>query len=105
MYLKTIIQRREKKGFFLLIRPGLEYVVQKLLNEKGGVRMAVEVASAIKLEEAYFCLNCEVVTNCVDTCPACGHRQLWCLENWLGKVNACENSMDKEVILQEVHLA
>ena len=67
--------------------------------------MVAEVASAIKLGEAYFCLNCEVVTNCVDTCPACGHRQLWRLENWLGKVNASENSMDKEVILQEVHLA
>lgn len=105
MYLKTIIQRSQKKGFLLLIRPGLKYVVQKLLNEKGGDRMAVEVASAIRLGEAYFCLNCEVVTNCGDTCPACGHRQLWCLENWLGKVNACENSMDKEVILQEVHLA
>ena len=59
MYFQTIIQRREKRGFFLLICLVLKDEVKKLLNEKGGGRMAVEVASAIRLEEAYFCLNCE----------------------------------------------
>ena len=57
--------------------------------------MALEVASAIRLEEAYFCLNCEVVTNFSDICPVCGHRELWSLEKWLGRVNGLEDSMDK----------
>ncbi len=65
--------------------------------------MAANIPSAIRLEEAYFCLNCEAISNCVDTCPVCGHRLLWCLESWLGKVNTGENSMDNEVIPQEVH--
>ena len=58
--------------------------------------MRLELASAIRLEEAYFCINCEVVTNCSDICPACGHRQLWPLENWLGRLNGTENSGDKK---------
>jgi hypothetical protein len=57
--------------------------------------MALEVASAIRLEEAYFCLNCELVTNVSDICPVCGHRELWFLEKWLGRVNSLEDSMDK----------
>ena len=61
--------------------------------------MTLEIASAIRLEEAYFCLNCEVVTNCADICPACGHRQLWSLENWLGRVNDCQIRGDEEGIL------
>jgi len=56
--------------------------------------MALEVASAIRLEEAYFCLNCEVVTNFSDICPVCGHRELWPLEKWLGRVNSLEDGMD-----------
>ena len=75
-----------------------------LLNE-GGVKMALEVASAIRLEDAYFCLNCELVTNCLDICPACGHRELWSLEKWLGRVKSCENSMDKEGTLRGIRLA
>ena len=67
--------------------------------------MPVEVASAIRLESAYFCLSCEVVTNCSDICPACGNRQLWHLENWLGKINALENGSDKEGTLKGVQLA
>ena len=54
--------------------------------------MALEVASAIRLEEAYFCLNCELVTNFSDICPVCGHRELWSLEKWLGRVNCFEDS-------------
>jgi len=67
--------------------------------------MPIEVASAIRLESAYFCLSCEVVTNCADICPACGHRQLWPLENWIGKINARENSNGKEGTLKGVKLA
>ena len=57
--------------------------------------MALEVASAIRLEEAYFCLNCEVVTNFSDICPVCGHRELWPLEKWLGRVNSLADCMGK----------
>jgi RNA polymerase subunit RPABC4/transcription elongation factor Spt4 len=60
------------------------------------MKMPIEESSAIRLEEAYFCLNCEVVTNCLDICPACGHRELWSLENWLGRITDGENSGDKE---------
>jgi len=65
----------------------------------------VEVASAIKLEDAYFCLSCEAVTNCLDICPACGHRQLWPLQNWLGRVNSHEHSRYKKADLPEVQPA
>ncbi len=58
--------------------------------------MNLEITSAIRLEEAYFCLNCEVVTNFKDMCPACGNKLLWSLENWLGKINGRENSGNKE---------
>jgi hypothetical protein len=56
------------------------------------MKTSVEVASAIRLGEAFFCLSCEVVTNCVDICPACGNRKLWPLENWLGNVHGHERS-------------
>ena len=49
--------------------------------------MTGEILSAIKLEDAFFCLNCEAVTNCLDICPVCGNRQLWSLQNWLGRVS------------------
>jgi RNA polymerase subunit RPABC4/transcription elongation factor Spt4 len=67
--------------------------------------MTLEVASAIRLGEAYFCLNCEVVTNCSDICPACGHKQLWHLENWIGKINVLEYGSDKEGPLKGGQLA
>ena len=51
-----------------------------------------DLRSAIRLEDAYFCLSCEAVTNCSDTCPFCGHRYLWSLQNWLGRVNGPEFS-------------
>ncbi len=60
--------------------------------------MSVEMKSAIKLEDAFFCLSCELVTNCPDLCPACGHRHLWPLENWIGRVDACENSRYKSIL-------
>jgi hypothetical protein len=68
-------------------------------------RRGVEMASAISLGEAYFCLNCEVVTNCSDTCPVCGHKQLWLLENWLGRVNGFKNNGHKEDTLPRVQSA
>jgi RNA polymerase subunit RPABC4/transcription elongation factor Spt4 len=55
--------------------------------KKRVAKTTLEVASAIRLEEAYFCLNCELVTNCSDICPACGRRELWSLEKWLGRLN------------------
>jgi len=54
--------------------------------------MSREILSAIKLEDAFFCLDCEVVTNCWDVCPACGNRRLWSLQNWLGRVGDEGNS-------------
>ena len=51
-----------------------------------------DLRSSIRLEEAYFCLSCEAVTNCSDICPACGHMYLWSLQNWLGRVNGPEFS-------------
>lgn len=54
--------------------------------------MTVEMKSAIKLEDAFFCLSCELVTNSSDLCPGCGRKHLWPLENWIGRVDAFENS-------------
>lgn len=73
--------------------------LEKLVNEEGGEKMPLELPSAIRLEEAYFCLNCEVITNCLDICPTCGHEQLWSLENWLGRVNGRENGRTGEDIV------
>ncbi len=50
------------------------------------MKMTGEILSAIRLEDAFFCLNCEAVTNAVDVCPVCGDRQLWPLQNWMGRV-------------------
>jgi len=66
--------------------------------------MNLEMASVIRLEEAYFCLNCEVVTNCPDTCPACGQKKLWVLENWIGKINPPPNGGGKERNLKSARL-
>jgi len=76
----------------------------ELINEEGGVEMNLGVPSAIRLEEAYFCLNCEVVTNCAAICPACGHNKMWLLENWIGKMNSSQNGSDKESSLKSVPL-
>ena len=57
--------------------------------------MAVELTSTISLKGAYLCLNCEVVTNSAGFCPACGHKHLWPLEQWIGRVNG-ENSKYKD---------
>jgi RNA polymerase subunit RPABC4/transcription elongation factor Spt4 len=54
--------------------------------------MTGEILSAIKLEDAFFCLNCEAVTDGVKVCPVCGKRQLWPLQNWIGRVGNRENS-------------
>ncbi len=67
--------------------------------------MSVEIPSAIKLKDAFFCLSCEAVTNCSDVCPGCGRRQLWPLEHWLGRINGHENSEDEESTLPAVHPA
>ena len=73
----------------------------RTLNEKGRVELNLEVPSVIQLEEAYFCLNCEVVTNCSDICPVCGNQHLWCLENWLGRVGGQENSGYRKSMIEE----
>lgn len=59
-------------------------------RQEGGWMLA-KTTSAIRLEDAYFCLSCEVVTNSSGTCLVCGHTQLWPLENWIGRVSN-ENS-------------
>ena len=53
--------------------------------------MAIQSAAKISLEDAYLCLNCEVVTNSAGFCPSCGYKHLWPLEQWIGRVNG-ENS-------------
>jgi len=63
--------------------------------------MANEILSAIKLEDAFFCLNCEAVTNCSEICPVCGNRQLWCLQNWLGRVGERGESRYRKPTLEE----
>ena len=67
--------------------------------------MSLEQISTINLGETYFCLDCEVLTNCSEICPVCGHRQLWLLENWIGKINARENGSDREGTLKGGQLA
>lgn len=49
--------------------------------------MTQKTKSAIRLEEAYFCLSCEVVTNSAGACLVCGDTQLWPLQNWIGRVD------------------
>ena len=63
--------------------------------------MTGETLSAIKLEDAFFCLNCEAVTNCSDVCPVCGNRQLWSLQNWLGRVGDRGNSKYRKPMREE----
>ncbi len=50
-------------------------------------RMMERTPSVIRLEEAYFCLSCEVVTNSPGACLVCGQTNLWPLQNWLGRVD------------------
>ncbi len=59
-----------------------------------------EIISAIRLEDAYFCLNCEAITNCVDICPSCGNRGLWPVQNWIGRVTD-GNSKYRGGVLEE----
>ena len=63
--------------------------------------MTGEILSAIKLEDAFFCLDCESVTNCSDVCPACGNRQLWSLQNWLGRVGERGNGGFSAPLIKE----
>ena len=46
----------------------------------------IRVLSTIKSGSAYLCLNCEVVTNSPTRCVVCGNRQMWPIENWIGRV-------------------
>ena len=71
-------------------------------NDPGGMKVPIEMPSAINLEDAFFCLNCEAVTNCSDICPGCGHGHLWPLEKWLGKINGHQDSQYERIFLQEV---
>jgi hypothetical protein len=63
--------------------------------------MTGEILSAIKLEDAFFCLDCETVTNCSDVCPACGNRRLWFLQNWLGRLGDQGNSKYRKTKIEE----
>ncbi len=62
--------------------------------------MDKETVSAIRLEDAYFCLNCEAITNCVDICPSCGNRGLWPVENWIGRVTDGNSKYRPELLEQ-----
>lgn len=35
------------------------------------------------LEQARFCVNCEVILNSTGNCPACGSTQVFWLINWI----------------------
>ena len=61
-----------------------------------------ELRSAIRLEDAHFCLSCEAVTNGSDTCPTCGHTYLWPLQNWLGRIYGPDFSKKRKLNLKEV---
>ena len=50
-------------------------------------RVSEKTPSSIRLEEAYFGLSCEVVTNSPGACLVCGQTNLWPLQNWLGRVD------------------
>jgi len=63
--------------------------------------MAIQLAARISLEDAYLCLNCEVVTNSAGLCPSCGHKHLWPLEQWIGRVDA-ENSRYNSININSV---
>ena len=63
--------------------------------------MTGEKLSAIKLEDAFFCLDCETVTNCSDVCPACGNRHLWSLQSWLGRVGDRGNGRFSTPLIEE----
>ena len=63
--------------------------------------MTGEILSAIKLEDAFFCLDCEAVTNCSDVCPACGNGHLWSLQNWLGRVGDRGNGRFSTPLIEE----
>jgi hypothetical protein len=63
--------------------------------------MTGEILSAIKLADAFFCLDCESVTNCSDVCPTCGNRRLWSLQNWLGRVGEQGNSKSRKPTVEE----
>lgn len=66
------------------------------------MKIPVELMAAIRLEDAFFCLSCEGVTNCSDTCPVCGNRNLWPLQNWLGRVSGPENSRYRKTPRKEI---
>jgi hypothetical protein len=61
-----------------------------------------DLISAIKLEDAHFCLSCEAVTNGSDTCPACGHTYLWSFQSWLGRKYGPDFSKNRKLNLKEV---
>ena len=80
----------------------MEFSMGRLIKRERE-EMDLESLSAIRLEEAYFCLNCEVVTNCSDICPACGQKELWLLEKWIGKKNLRRNGSEKRAIEKASH--
>jgi RNA polymerase subunit RPABC4/transcription elongation factor Spt4 len=74
------------------------------MKARGEERMnkPFDSVSAIKLEEAHFCLSCEAVTNCSDTCPACGQTYMWSLQSWLGRIYGPDFHKNKKLNLNEV---
>jgi len=76
--------------------------VQKSGKKGETMNKAFDSVSTIKLEEAHFCLSCEAVTNCSDTCPACGHTYMWSLQNWLGRIYGPDFRKNRKWNLNEV---
>jgi len=90
---------------YSLSRPSKKFLDGETVRtgwKEGRMEMPIEVASAIRLESAFFCLSCELVANCSDFCPGCGQGQLWPLESWLGRVYTPEDSQHEKSNLQEV---
>ena len=65
------------------------------------MKMTGEISAIIRLEDAFFCLDCEIITSCSDVCPVCGNHRLWFLQNWLGSVGDQENSKSKKPTIRE----
>ncbi len=62
--------------------------------------------SMITLHDAYFCLNCELITDNLYECPVCTNRMMWPIENWLNRVKDDQKQLNKgNESLKGIHLS